>query len=165
MISVALRVALLVALPVACSRNDKSPPRAQEAAAETPPAQRQPLTACAMVTEAEMSKILGSPVTAEPHGTLDETKCIYRAVSGTSPYVEFSVNRGDGEVAMSAMGAMMNAHPTIANPYDGIGDQAIAVGTALMIRSGEDLVQIVFSGVSDAPRAARQIFDTAKPRM
>jgi hypothetical protein len=55
--------------------------------------------------------------------------------------------------------------PGLASPYDGIGDQAAAVGPALMIRTGEDLVTIVFGGVSDAPASAKKIFDTAKPRM
>ncbi len=39
------------------------------------------------------------------------------------------------------------------------------VGTALMIRTGDDLVTIVFSGVADAPAKAKRIFDTAKARM
>ena len=33
-----------------------------------------------------------------------------------------------------------------------------------MIRTGEDLVTIVLSGVSDAPAKAKRIFETAKPR-
>jgi hypothetical protein len=165
-LSVAALVALPFVVPVACSKNDTPAPELQPraGAAETPPTPK-PKLACALVTQAEMSKILGTAVTAEPHGTPAETKCIYRPVTGTSPYVEFSVNWGDGEVAMSAMGSMINRKPAIASPYDGIGDQAIAAGSALMIRTGEDLVQLVFSGVSDAPRVARQIFDTAKPRM
>jgi hypothetical protein len=66
---------------------------------------------------------------------------------------------------MTAAG-MMNQHEAgIASPYEGIGDQAVAVGPTLMIRTGEDLVQLVFSGVTDAPAAAKKIFDTAKPRM
>lgn len=159
------------ALLVACSRKDnvalESQLSAPTAAAESPPPeQRQPLTACAMVTGAEMSKILGSSVTAEPHeGTADQTKCIYKPASAPSPYVEFTLNRGDGEAAMSAAGMMDQYKPGMISPYDGIGDQAIAVGTTLMIRTGEDLVQLVFSGVTDAPKAAKQIFETAKPRM
>jgi hypothetical protein len=51
------------------------------------------------------------------------------------------------------------------SPYDGIGDQAIAVGPALMIKTGEDLVKLIFTGVDNAPVKARKIFDTAKARM
>ena len=48
---------------------------------------------------------------------------------------------------------------------DGIGDQAIAVGPALMIKTGDDLVKLIFTGVDDAPVKAKKIFDTAKARM
>ncbi len=123
-------------------------------------------TACTLVTPQEMSAILGSTVTAEPHeGTVDKTQCIYKPASTPSPYVDLTVNWGDGESAMAAMGAMNHVEPGITNPYAGIGDQAAAVGTALMIRTGEDLVTITFSGVDDAPAKVRKIFDTAKPRM
>jgi hypothetical protein len=32
-----------------------------------------------------------------------------------------------------------------------------------MIRTGEDLIKLVFSGVDDAPAKARKIFQMAKP--
>jgi len=160
--------ALSVLLLAACAKKDRTMPELQTAnqtTATTPPA-KQPATACAMVTEAEMSSILGVTVTAEPHEkTSDQTECIYKPASGISPYVDFTLSRGDGEAAMTAAG-MMNQHEAgIASPYEGIGDQAVAVGPTLMIRTGEDLVQLVFSGVTDAPAAAKKIFDTAKPRM
>jgi hypothetical protein len=66
---------------------------------------------------------------------------------------------------MKGMGIAEEHEPGITSPYDGIGDQAAAVGPALMIRTGEDLVTIVFSGVTDAPAAAKRIFDTAKAKM
>jgi len=50
-------------------------------------------------------------------------------------------------------------------PYDGLGDQAGSAGPLLMIRTGDDLVTLVFTGVSDQSAAARKIFDTAGPRM
>ena len=125
-----------------------------------------PPKACSLVTTQEMSAILGSTVTAEPHeGTVDKTECIYKPASAPSPYVELTINWGDGQAAMAAMGAMNHVEPGVTNPYAGIGDQAAAVGTALMIRTGEDLVTITFSGVDDAPAKARKIFATAKPRM
>jgi hypothetical protein len=34
-----------------------------------------------------------------------------------------------------------------------------------MIRTGEDLITIIFSGVSDAPARVKRIFDTAKARL
>ncbi len=123
-------------------------------------------TACVLITATEMSEIFGRAMQAEAHeGSVDKTECIYKPADGISPYIELTVEWGEGETAMRAMGAMANVEPGIANPYAGIGDQAVAVGTALMIRSGDDLVTITFSGVDDAPAKARQIFDMAKARM
>lgn len=159
-------VALSALLLAACAKKDRAVTDSQTAAAVTPPPSKQQVTACAMVTDAEMSKILGTAVAAEPHeGTADQTECIYKPASGISPYVDFTLVRGDGEAAMTAAGMMGQHEPGITSPYDGIGDQAVAVGPALMIRTGEDLVKLVFSGVSDAPTVAKRIFDTAKPRM
>jgi hypothetical protein len=122
--------------------------------------------ACALVSETEMSTILGAPVVAEANDRSNgRTECIYKATAGISPYVELSVDWGDGEAAMAATGMMGKREPGLTNPYEGIGDQAAAVGPALMIRTGKDLVTIVFSGVSDAPAKAKQIFETAKARM
>jgi len=119
---------------------------------------------CALVTAAEMSAILGTPVaaSARPGGG---TECNYKPVSGISPSVKLSVDWGDGKIAMASAGVMARREPGLTNPYDGIGDQAAAVGPALMIRTGEDLVTIVFNGVSAAPAKARRIFQTAKARM
>lgn len=157
-------VALPVFLLAACAKKDIAATESQTAV-ETPPP-KQPVTACDMVTEAEMSRILGTAVAAEPHeGTTDQTECIYKPASGISPYVDFTLVRGDGEAAMTAAGMMGQHEPGITNPYDGIGDQAVAIGPSLMIRTGEDLVKLIFSGVADAPTVAKRIFDTAKPRM
>lgn len=121
--------------------------------------------ACELVTATEMSTILGSAVAATPNeSSSGKTECIYQPAGGSSPYVEFSVEWGEGKTAMTAAGMMDKHEPGIASPYDGIGDQAVAVGPSLMIRSGEDLVSIVFSGVDDAPAKAKKIFDTAKTR-
>ena len=137
---------------------------AAAAAGATPPRTSPRARACALVSEAEMSAILGAPVVAEVNNR-SSGKCIYKATSGISPYVELSVDWGDGKTAMTAMGVVEKHEPGLTNPYDGIGDQAAAVGPALMIRTGEDLVTIVLSGVSDAPAKVKRIFETAKARM
>ncbi|WP_159016346.1 hypothetical protein [Cognatiluteimonas profundi] len=122
--------------------------------------------ACDIVTAQEMSTILGTPVSGELHeGSVDKSECIYKPDNAVSPYVEFTVEWGEGESAMAAAGVMGKIAPGIADPYAGIGDKAIAVGTGLMIKTGDDLVTIMFSGVTDAPAKARKIFDTAKPRI
>ncbi|MEP7244757.1 MAG: hypothetical protein ABI885_13910 [Gammaproteobacteria bacterium] len=142
--------------------------RSQEAesAATPPPRPHTSAKACQLVSQAEMSAILGAPVVATPNDHSNgETKCIYKPATGISPYVEFSVAWGDGRAAMLGMGLAEQHEPGLTSPYDGIGDQAGAAGPALMIRTGEDLVTIVFSGVAEAPAAAKSIFETAKARM
>lgn len=162
---------VLLALPAldGCS---KSPAEAAPTAVAAPPPSvsvpgkpsREDARACDLVTPQEMSAILGSVVVGtEPgHKSSGKTECIYQPAEGVSPYVEFSVEWGEGETAMGAMG---QGKPGPDDPYAGIGDQAKSVGTTLWIRSGEDLVQIVFSGVTDAPVKAKKIFNTAKARM
>jgi hypothetical protein len=141
--------------------------KAADAQAPAAPEPQQTTTrACALVTEKEMSAILGAAVHAEPNDRSNgKTECIYSPVAGVSPYVEFSVEWGSGEGAMMGVGMAAQAEPGLANPYEGLGDQAAAVGPALMIRAGEDLVMLVFSGVDDAPSKAKRIFETAKARM
>ncbi len=143
---------------------DRDAPSAAAVAALAP-AQRPVAKACDMVTEAEMSGILGVAVSAKDltHSS-GESDCKWAAASGY-PAVELEVDWGDGEVAMRAFGLMNRKEPGIASPYDGIGDQAIAVGPALMIQTGEDLMKMIFTGVDDAPLKAKKIFDTAKARM
>ncbi len=170
-----LTLLILLALQ-GCSQTDRSNSVAGSSSAtetqsvaapavNTTPA-RESLKACALVTQAEMSRILGADVVAQANDHSNgKTECIYKAASGISPYVEFTVERGEGEMALKAMGAMGKVEPGISNPYEGIGDEAAAVGPTLWIRTGDDLVTIVFSGVKDAPAKAKQIFNTAKVRM
>ena len=135
--------------------------RAATKAAAGPPRVRP--EGCALVTDADMSAILGTKVIGEPRrGT---TECNYRPASGISPTVKLSVDWGDGKVGMASARFMGHREPGITNPYDGIGDEAFAVGPSLMIRTGADLVTIVFNGVSGAPAKAKRIFDAAKGKM
>jgi hypothetical protein len=163
-------VALPVLMLVACSTREKTVPESQQttaAAANTPDPQRKPTVACAMVTPAEMSAILGSSVTAEPHDDDggNKTECIYKGATPHDPYVEFTVNRGDGEGAMTAQAMLGQSQAGLTHAYAGVGDQAYAVGPELMIRNGDDLVTLLVIGVTDAPATVKRIFDTAKPRM
>jgi hypothetical protein len=79
--------------------------------------------------------------------------------------VQLEIDWGDGEAAMGAFTMLNRNEPGIGSPYDGLGDEAVAIGPTLMIRTGEDLVKLVFSGVDAAPAKARRIFQTAKSRM
>jgi hypothetical protein len=135
---------------------------APTAKAAKPPKQA---SACEMVTQSEMSAILGEAVAAkDTTHSAGETACTYSAPSGF-PTVQMEVDWGEGETAMGAYAMLNRAEPGIGSPYDGVGDQAVALGPALMIRTGDDLMKLIFSGVDDAPAKARKIFQTAKLRM
>ncbi len=130
---------------------------ASRAAAKAP---RKFVAACTLVTAAEMSAILGAPVVADANDrSSGKTECNDKPVSGFRPAVTLSVDWGGGEVAMSAASMMGQHEPGLTSPYDDIGDQAAAVGPALMIRTGEDLVAIVFTGVGRARESQAHLRD------
>jgi hypothetical protein len=166
---------LLIALASAygCSRPVEpfvAGPEAQAAGQTVASAKTSEITkACDLVTAKEMTAILGSDVVAQPNdGSNGKTECIYQTgnpVEGSGPYAELTVEWGSGEAAMTAMGMMGQIEPGIADPYEGIGDQAAAIGPTLMIRSGDDLITIVLSGVDDMPATAKKIFATAEARI
>ena len=136
---------------------------AAAAAARTP---HSSTPACELVSAAEMSAIVGAPVTAhaEDHPG-SSTKCTYKPATGAAPSVEFTVTWGEGFAAMRGMGLAASREQGLVTPYSDIGDQAGAAGPLVMIRTGDDLVTLVLSGVSSAPVVAKKIFDTVKPRM
>ncbi len=161
-----LAVFLVATVLAACSKQEAAVPAATAAApasaAATVPAKRV-ATACEMVPPAAMSAILGGAVTAKANDRLNgQTQCIYTAVAGISPYAELKVDWGDGKIAMQAMGMANKAEPGITNPLEGLGDRAVQIGPTLMIRSGEDLVTIIFSGVDDVLPRGRKVFALVK---
>ena len=118
--------------------------------------------ACEIISQVEMSAILATPVISQSSG---QSRCIYHSDIASGPHVEFTLDRGDGAAAMAGAGYAGKREPGLPNPYSGIGDQAVAVGPALLIRTGDDLVTLVFSGVRDTPTVAKQIFQAAKAKM
>jgi len=171
-----LLASLIATVLVSCSSPADAPPPSTSTSTSTStsaaPAvavvdsQEQSAKACELVTAVEMSAILGSTVTAGANDrSYGKTQCIYMPTVGISPYVELAVEWGEGRAAMQAAGAMEQHEPGIASAYEGVGDQAVAVGTTLMVRRGEDLITIVLSGIDDAPAAAKKIFDSADSKM
>ena len=136
-------------------------PTADAAAAAVAAAQKRD-DPCGYVSEAEMRAILHAPVVPHVSGG---SKCVYALPSGPGPYSQIEVARGDGRVAMKAAGAMAHMEPGIDNPLAGVGDQAVQVGPAIMVRTGEDLVTIVMSGVDAPIKKAKVIFSTVKRRV
>lgn len=148
----------------ACGKND--PPLPPPAATAPPAAAaNKVVSACNLVTAAEMSAILGASVTATAKDRAVKAECIYQASSGIGPYLDFSIDWGDGADAMRAAATMGRIKPGMVDPLAGLGDQAIVVGPALMIRSGDDLIQLVFSGVDDTVGKAAKIVALAQSRM
>lgn len=90
---------------------------------------------------------------------------MYALPSGPGPYSEIEVARGDGRIAMRAAGVMARAEPGIDDPLAGIGDQAVMAGPLIMVRKGEDLVNIVMSGVHAPITKAKAVFATVERRL
>lgn len=112
-----------------------------------------------------MSTILGGAVKAEAEDRPTQTSCTYTAASGISPYAELKVTWGDGEVGMMGAGLARRLEPGLTDPLAGLGDQASSMGTGFMIRTGEDLITVVFSGVDEPVEKAKRIVATMRPRM
>ena len=161
-----LASALLLALiAVGCSKpelpaTDKPAVEGPVAAAAKRP--ERPASACDIVDASAMSAILGAAVLSQGGG---ESKCTYKATAGISPYAELEIERGDGEIAMKATRQMNKREPGIADPLAGLGDEAAQVGPAFFIRSGQDFVKIVFSGVTDPVPKAKAILKLVGPRL
>ena len=118
-----------------------------------------------MVTAAEMSTILGTAISAESENGSGNTACSYRPTTGSSPYVQIEIDRGGGSAALAASGILGRREPGISNPLAGLGDQASAIGPALWVRVGDDLVNLTLWGVDDRIDAAKRIINMLRPRM
>jgi len=145
--------------------------------------------ACDMVTEAEMSAILGGAVAAAPGGNErppSSTECIYSSIDGPAPiwepqsyaegqaiagpYAEIQVDWGGGDPQTmdTSVGLINRAAPTAAvDPLAGLGDRAYQVTpTQVFISLNGDLMMIRFAPRADDVIAkARRIFETAKGRL
>ena len=148
-----------------CSQHSAGGAADSIAPATPPPAESKQLSACEMVTAVEMTALLGGPVTAQDGPTNGQTSCIYKAVNGISPYAELKVEWGSGEGGMMGAG-LANAHePGLTDPLAGLGDQAVSVGPAVMIKRGDDLVTVILSGVDDVIPHIKAIFALVDKRM
>lgn len=168
-----LAMASVTAVAGGCSKQEtgaSSAPRTSSAAANPAsgsPAPAAPApaptarTACAMVTAAEMSTILGTTVAAEGEGLT----CRYKPAGQSMSSVELVVAWGDGEVALASSRMLGRIEPGIANKMAGLGDEATAIGPALWVRTGEDLVTLTFFGVDDHVAVAKRIISVMRPRM
>jgi hypothetical protein len=167
--SFGLSLCLLLTL-AACGKSDDSSP-AMASNTETTElavdeAQAAPM-ACDLISEAEMTEILGSPVIAQSGDghSVAQTSCGWSPESGYSPYAELTIEWGSGEAAMFATGILSGIEPGLTSPFEGLGDQASAVGPTVMIRRGEDLVTIILSVKDDPVPIVRSIYATVDARL
>ncbi|MGH8796780.1 MAG: hypothetical protein ACREXI_06965 [Caldimonas sp.] len=130
-------------------------------------------SACAIVTQAEMSAILGGAVVAAAGGNdrpPSSTECIYSSAVGPSPYAELEVDWGGGDpqVLGAAAGLAKGAAPVGAvDPLQGLGERAYKVtADQVFISTQGNLMMIRFPPrTGDVIAKARRIYETAKARM
>jgi outer membrane protein OmpA-like peptidoglycan-associated protein len=155
----------IVALTIAaCSRDNAAPAETSGTSTSTTTAAAT-RAACAMVTAAEMSAIVGTKLSAESEDGNGTTTCKYQPAEGSTPRIELKVEWGGGPAAMMASSMLSRREPGISNPLDGLGDDASSIGPVLWVRVGEDLVNLTLWGVEEDIAAAKRIIGTMRPRM
>src|ERR1041384_543051 len=138
----------------ACERAPEPQPPTYRA--ESAPPAKPPRTTCERVTAEQMSAILGADVSAEPHSN---SECHYNPKSGAGvPMAQLTIDMGTAEAAMTASGMLGQMEPGLTNPYEGMGDQASAIGPAVWVRRGEDLIMITVMGVENHDAAVRSVY-------
>jgi hypothetical protein len=124
-------------------------------------------TACALVSAADMSAVLGSAVAAVADDRGGQTKCTYQAAGDElgGAYAEVQLNWGDGAAGMKGAGAVEPQLGPVMSQLAGLGDQATSVGPMILIRRGGDLITLVISGVADSTSAAKRIYGLLDARL
>jgi hypothetical protein len=160
-----LPVAGACALLIAGCGAPASPPAAITSEGATQPAQLKVVQACKLITLEEIAALAGKPLPATPDEGGGATTCVWEPEGGGLPRVELKIERGSAEAAMTAFGMLEKHEPGISNPYDDLGDEAVAIGPAVMIKRDDDLFTITALGVDDSEAAVHKIYETATARM
>ena len=160
LLSIALAACQQSDAPASTPSADIAPPL--QTAAQSAPRKR---TACELISLQEITGMLRQEVTATPDEGVGRTGCVWQATSGGMPYLELKVNFGDADAAMMAAGMLRSHEPGINDPYEGLGDQAVITGPAVMIKHGEDLFTITPMGIDDAVAVTRRVFKLATERL
>ena len=151
----------------ACSKSQSPEPVAESPPAATiakAPATKP--TACSLLTQEQMSKILGMAVVGVPdESSSGVTKCEYTGTKSLSPDASLEIEWGEGQTGMMGVGMAGQHEPGLTDPLDGLGDEAAQVGPKLFIRSGDDLVKIYLTGVSDVVPPATAILALIQPKL
>lgn len=129
------------------------PPSRAATSAVVPAPAKAPIrpTACALLSQEEMSAILGGAVAA-PQGKegADTTSCRYSpaAENAMSPYADVDIDWDAGEEAMagSRIAAKVmgkDAGMSVSTPIEGLGDEASSmIGGVTAVRKGRAYIQI-----------------------
>ena len=138
------------------------------------PGQTPRARACDMVTQSEMSAILGGAVAAAA-GSRElppsKTQCIYSSAAGSTANAELEVDWDDGDLQAlgTAVGLVNDAAAGAAavDPLGGMGERAYLVTPWLVfISTHGHLMMIQFDpGTKNVMPMARRIYETAKTRM
>jgi hypothetical protein len=174
--AVYLTLCLCAVFGTGCSKEEASRTAATRATAAKAttiaPGQKQRASACSMVTQSEMSAILGSAVAAAPGSNErppSQTECDYSPVAGPSPYAELEVDWGGGDLKAlgTAAGLANGAAAGAVDPLQGLGERAYQVTAfQVFISTQGNLMMIRFEpGTKDVIPMARRIYETAKARM
>ena len=127
--------------------------------------------ACSLITQEEMSRILGGAVAKpEARGTLT---CTYRpgVQEALTPYAEIKIDWTGGQQAMQGMRlaekAMgQDAGFAVFDKIDGVGDEAsMMIGGVMTVRKGKTLITIDLRMQSDAKEKGSAIANTILARM
>jgi outer membrane protein OmpA-like peptidoglycan-associated protein len=154
-------------IAAACSKQDAAPARSATSAlaAHANSSSTKQKAACELVTASDLSAIVGATLVSDGGNGGDSNTCRFTSSTGTLPSVQVEIDWGGGAAAMTATGLLARHEPGIADPLAGIGDQATAIGPAVWVRVGEDLLNLTLLGVDDGPAVARRIVGLMRPRM
>jgi hypothetical protein len=123
-------------------------------------------SACSMVSQEQMSEILGKSVVSAPdESSSGVTKCVYTAPTSLSPDAWVSVEWGEAQTARMGAGLASQQEPGLVDPLDGLGDEAFMTGPVLFVISGEDVVQIYLTGVPEIAPPAAKILALVQPKL
>lgn len=124
-------------------------------------------TACGLIPAAEMSALLGSPVSAVADDRSGQTTCTYSTAGEElgAPYAEVELSWGDGAAGMAGAGIVQPQVGAVMGELAGLGDQAVYAGPMILIRRKDDLISIVVSGVPDGTGAAKRIYGLLDQRL
>ena len=123
-------------------------------------------SACSMVSQEQMSEILGRNVVSAPdESSSGVTKCVYTAPTSLSPDASVSVEWGEAQAARMGAGLASQQEPGLVDPLDGLGDEAFMAGPVLFVISGKDVIQIYLTGVDEIAPPAAKILALVQPKL